>query len=159
MKIPNMRTYEDPGALAVDERAGRAFVIDAVAGLRMMDARNGRVLLTIAVDAFPGPAAMAVDERIGRLFVVGSGGDDAWLSVLDTHTGRLLHRVAVGPNPIAVALDAGMKRVYVLNAAGSVPSPDPWGWIPHWLRQRLGWLPRGASHTRVIPGSISIIHY
>lgn len=146
-----------PYAVILDERAGRAFVVDAVAGLRMLGARSGRVLRTIHVDAYPSPAALAVDERIGRLFVVGSGRDGGWLSVLDTHSGRLLRRIAVGFDPIAVALDAEMQRVYVLNGGGSVPTPDPWGWIPSWSRRWLGWLPRGGPRTRVIPGSISII--
>lgn len=100
-------------SLAVDEVGGHALV--ATAGdnrLRVLDARNGRIVYTIPVGVTPW--SMAVDGRTGRAYVVNSGGNS--VSIVDTRRGALIGTTRVGLSPVAVALDAGTGRVFVTNA-------------------------------------------
>lgn len=75
--------------LALDHRAGRAFVVDTVARgptvsintLTVLDIRTGRPLRVQLPRLGRGPPALAVDEQTRRLFVV--NGADHTVSVLD----------------------------------------------------------------------------
>ncbi len=78
-----------------------------------------------------------------------------WVNVLGARTGALLRWVSVGVNPTAVAVDARSGRVVVVNAGGAVPRPDPWAWMPAWLRQHVPFLPQQSTAPRT--GSISIV--
>jgi len=79
--IPALRTVSvgyHPLQVAVDERAGHAFVIDG-GTLRVLDGRTGAVLHTTEVlSSTPPLDAMAVDERDGRVYVAGYVGHDSW---------------------------------------------------------------------------------
>jgi DNA-binding beta-propeller fold protein YncE len=56
------------GTVVVDERAGRIFV-NTRSGLRVLDAKSGRVVGILPVDG----RAMAVDTRANRVFALGYG--------------------------------------------------------------------------------------
>jgi DNA-binding beta-propeller fold protein YncE len=105
------------GTVVVDERAGRIFV-NTRSGLRVLDAKSGRVVGILPVDG----SAMAVDERANRVFAVGYG--HGTMAILDARTGRVLHTVPhaipVGDNAIGVSVDAQDGHVVVIadNADG-----------------------------------------
>jgi len=105
------------GSPAVDERAGRVFVINQLnqrATVRMLDATNGTVLRTTAVGNFPG--AIAVDERTARVFVLNTLSGD--VSTLDARTGALVHTARVGQSPTALVVDTHAGRVLVASDTG-----------------------------------------
>ncbi len=82
--------------------------------------------------------AIAADGRTGRVFVIDRGLDlgrvysrSGRMFTLDARVGTLLSTVAVGLAPLAVAVDEGTGRVFVVNggaadahAAGSVSTLD-----------------------------------
>jgi len=123
-----------PGALAIDEMTGRAFLLTAdVATNRgtvvVIDTRSGRLLHSTPL---PGaPAAVAMDARTGHVFVSTQGPVTRAIGVtsvtlrpvgpgrvvvLDARTGALLRMVAVGVAPGALAVDGRSGRVFVANA-------------------------------------------
>ena len=138
-------------AVAVDKRAGRAFVVSAsidttnasVNGLTgqgrvsVLDARTGALLRTVNVG--PGSVTLAVDERAGHAFVANMGriqwyhnadgttADRAVnqsLSLLDTRTGHVLRTISLGGQvPFALAVDTRTSRVFV--ATGPLPPNTP----------------------------------
>ncbi len=126
--LRTVRVGLHPGAIAVDERTRRAFVVDegrdAVNGhagargsVSVLDAATGAVLRTTAVGV--GANAVAVDEQAGRVFVVNTS--DGSVSVLDAATGAVLRTTTVGANgqaPIAVVADAWIGRVLVPTSDG-----------------------------------------
>ena len=167
-----------PTALAVDERRGRVYVVNAGEGtLCLLDARSGTLLHTVPVDPTPNPDyvlpdTLAVDaarDRVylstwgplvrvqGGLTVRGAG----LLSVLDARTGALLRRLTVGVAPQAVAVDQRSGRVVVVNAGGVVRAPQ--SWLTAWTqgaRASLPWLGRVAPSPpphALVPGSVSVI--
>jgi YVTN family beta-propeller protein len=108
-------------ALAVDERAGRVFVTSAAGdSVSVLDARSGQVLRTTSVGQ--GPLAVAVVASLQRIFVANAA---LWrstyqvtrgtVSVLDEHTGAVVHTVPVGLHPCALAVDERSGHVLVAN--------------------------------------------
>jgi YVTN family beta-propeller protein len=153
-----------PQALAVDGRTGRVFVVNMGDGtVSVLDARSGAFLRTVTVGA--NPSAVAVDERSGRLFVALAGAtnsDGVFMNagsvrVLDARSGSILHTVALGPDPTAIAVDETTGRVFVASAGGLVRVPDAWGWVPLWLRRRLPFLPPPGPRTHWVPGSVTVL--
>jgi YVTN family beta-propeller protein len=118
-----------PIALAVDETAGRVFTVNArasscsmpacyygLATVSVLDIRSGALIRTVGVGR--GAAAVALDERAGRVFVANV--DDATVSVLDASSGRVLRTVDLaGSTPLALAVDARTRRVFVSRLFGS----------------------------------------
>lgn len=110
-------------AVAIDARAGRAFVASEFdATVSILDARSGDSLGTVAVGGTP--VALAVDAQAGRAFVVSSGpaidgfaASAGTVAVLDTRRGVLLHSTVVGWAPVALAVDERHGRVYVANSS------------------------------------------
>ena len=110
-----------PTVMAVDERTGRAFVVNQWDNtVSVLDIARGTLLRTVAVGA--APEAVAVDERTARAFVVASNTNlsgnalgPGIVSVLDSRTGALLRSVSVGQKPGAVAIDPQTDRVFVAN--------------------------------------------
>ena len=112
-----------PTAVAVAERSGHIFVGNSNADtVSMLDARTGPVLRTARMEH--SPRAVAVDDRTGRVVVLSRGIDDAYVppiglsgtvSALDARTGTVLHTVAVGVGPRAIAVDERRGRVFVAN--------------------------------------------
>ncbi len=126
-----------PLDVAVDSSIGRAYVANNGAGtVSVLDARTGTVLQTITVGM--NPARLAVDERTHRVFIVQGRGDVASFTssatfssgttVLDSRTGAVRRRLAVGGTPLenigshlgrSVAVDSRRGRVFVLNPVWS----------------------------------------
>src|SRR5205085_2311464 len=123
------------GALVVDERAGRVFVVGG--NVSVLDARSGAVLITRRLPR-TGPGGVAgrsdVDEQSGRLFVPITYATDyqplpGTVSVVDSATARVLKTVPVGLEPVSAVVDARARQLLVLcqnftlsnpNGAGSV---------------------------------------
>jgi len=104
------------GALAVDARTERAFVVtqsEPVQGrfprmlIRVLDTTTGALLYTVALGTASGigTSAVAVDQRAGRVFVARAdptGGDSAGVvSVLDARSGAVLRRTTLPRRPKA----------------------------------------------------------
>ncbi len=108
--------------IAVDERTGRVFVVDADYASRgqgsvtVLDARSGRPVRVTAVG--PYPVAAVVAERTGRVFVLNGGLNldvPGTVSVLDARDGRLLRTIGVQKHPLAAAVDEAAGRVFVAS--------------------------------------------
>jgi len=154
--------------LTVDPRSGQVYVTGDTT-LRVVDGRDGHILRAIPFAGTTGTAgatgAVAVDPARGRVFVTqaapiddnGVAAGAGWVNVLDARSGALLRRIAVGVNPTAVAVDARSGRVVVVNAGGAVLRPDPWSWMPAWLRQHVPFLPQPSTAPRTVTGSINVV--
>jgi len=151
--------------LTVDPRSGQLYVTGDTT-LRVVDGPSGHVLRTVPFAGATGmTGAVAVDPARGRVFVTqaapvddnGVAAGAGWVNVLDARSGAFLRRVSVGVNPAAVAVDARSGRVIVVNAGGAVLRPDPWAWMPAWLRQRVPFLPQQSMAPRAVTGSISVV--
>ena len=73
-----------------------------------------------------GPRTMAVDQKNGRLFI---GCANRLLVILDSHSGRLISSVPIGPGPDDSAYDPETRLIYTSNGDGTVSviqqeSPD-----------------------------------
>jgi len=108
-------------AVAVDPRAGHAFIVGPdAATLSMLDARDGRLLRAIVVhrDSYGVPdetlQSVAVDAVHGRVVVVGSG-SDALVSIVDSHSGAVLHTVTVPGSPGGTVVDTLGQKAFVLT--------------------------------------------
>jgi len=107
----------DPGAVALDARAGHVFVANRGNTLSMLDANDGRVLRTVTLNS--APASLAVDTRRGHLLVDSlsfSVGAPNSVTTIDTRTGSILRATDVGQGASAIALDQGAGRAYVANS-------------------------------------------
>jgi len=117
-------------ALAVDETAGRVFVLssnfptNASGDLYVLDSRSGALLSTRTLNTLP--TGVAVDSGAGRAFVttlgpvkhtggglvpVGAGG----VSILDMRRGAIVRTIAAGVASFGVASDAHSGHVLVTN--------------------------------------------
>lgn len=142
------------------EPDGRVFVA-TTHGLSVLDARDGRGQATLLAGEAVG--AVAVDTRRHHLLVAPGAPSDGTttaggasvIRVTDEHSGATLRAIAVGMAPVAVAVDARSGRGVAVNAGGWVAVPDPWRWVPGWLRAHLPWFAPGAR-TRAVPGSVSV---
>jgi len=119
-----------PGAIAVDERTRRAFVVDAGlvktnghpggrGSVSVLDAGTGAVVRTTAVGADAGgpggqvPVVVVADARVGRVLVPTSDGMRGALIVLDSRTGAVRQTLTgYGPG-IQVAVDDRDGKAFV----------------------------------------------
>jgi len=125
-------------ALAVDERAGRAFLLGAnyptytAGAVYVLDTRGGALIRTLATSTIP--TGVAVDSATGRAFVstlghiahagvsnhvtsIGQG----LVSVLDARSGKVVATAGVGIGAFAVAVSGRDGRLLVTNV-GDVDS-------------------------------------
>ncbi len=113
-----------PGAVAVDARSGRAFVMIVGAGVpghvSMVDTRTGVLLRTVPVGL--DPCALAVDQRAERVVVVNH--DSGSVTVLDARDGRVIDTVPVGLLPHAVAVDERRGRALIVSETGRLSVLD-----------------------------------
>ena len=143
-----------PGALAMDETAGRVFVAltdftsqSALGTLWVLDATTGAVVRAVA--AGRGAATLAVDAPAHHLFVMSRGGDPV-VRVLDTRTGAFVRSLTVGSGFGLLAVDERRGHLFFFadgtpakgqqaaNSAvrmpdtrsGAVRAPCVWGWPP-----------------------------
>ena len=128
--VRTTRVGELPSAVAVDNQTQRVFVANEnCASVSMLDARSGRILRTLIPGCSAGtactpamgapPAALVIDAGTDRVFVDGAIAGYGVASVVDAHTGALLHidggpsAVSIGGGPMEV--DARRGRVYALG--------------------------------------------
>lgn len=114
-----------PFALAVDTRTRRAFVKNMDGTVSVLDTAHNALLRVVRADVPNAPGlfalapAVAVDAAGTQVFVAngGAGGTrhSGSVSVLDAQTGLLLHTIATGRHPIAVAIDTQRARAFVSN--------------------------------------------
>ncbi len=154
----------DPTSAAVDEASGHVFVPSGVDGtVSVLSIRTGALLWTVPVGiptgaeaAGLGLSAVAMDERRGRALVL--RGDQASVGLLDGRSGVVLRTVAVGVHPLAVAIDAGADRAFVLDFGGVAPPSTAW-WdravagLGHWLP----WLAQRTPARAGVPASVSVL--
>ncbi len=151
--------------IVVDERSGHVLLANPGTGIiDVIDGMNGRLLHTTPTG--PNLTGVALDRGSGRLFATSIGPinrvrqpvGEGRLWVVDARTGAVLRTLPVGVAPFVVALDAHARRALVLSSGGApVAAPDPWGWLPPWLRRALPFLPQHAPAARVAPPSMTVI--
>jgi DNA-binding beta-propeller fold protein YncE len=134
-----------PSTVAVDERAGRAFVVSvpstssatATGSVSTINSRTGAVLATTPLPIAPGADSqywpvgvpLAVAPRVGRVFVAtgqNASGVPGGLAMLNAATGKLLHILpvaAAAPTGALAVLDTGdraVERLIVATATNTV---------------------------------------
>jgi DNA-binding beta-propeller fold protein YncE len=120
-----------PIAVASDARAHRAIIVSEVdepgTAVSVYDTASGRFIQDFDIGSVFGRRSLAVDERTGRAFIAtmslaANTGLSGSVIVLDTHTGSLLHTVALPYAPGALAVDAQDGRVFVSSLGLTNPS-------------------------------------
>lgn len=153
---PAITLDQNPGAVALDTRTGRAFVA-LQAGrpgthgrVLILDTGRGSVARTIPLR---NPTALAVDDRTGDVVVAARGS----LLVLDGRAGTVRRTITTGLSPTALAVDGRARRAVLVTGEGAARDPDPWAWVPGQLRKALPFIPAPSAHFHDVPGRISII--
>jgi hypothetical protein len=86
------------------------------------------------------------------------------VSVLDAGSGRVLHRIVVGPSPLAMVVDPTTAHLFVAHMppgdqvrtpGGGVSGQMMWKWVPQPLRRWVPWLPHPAPPIRT--GSVTVV--
>ena len=107
----------DPFAVAVDERAGRVFVVNRHPNgtVSVLDARDGHLLRNVRVGSWP--QAIADDEATGKVLVANRGPTPrpGSITVLDAYQGKVLGEIEVGVYPAAIAIDSRLGLAFVAN--------------------------------------------
>jgi YVTN family beta-propeller protein len=151
-----------PTALAVDGANGRVVVLSAAGtSVSILEARGGRVQEIMRLGqgvnvAEASTGALAVDPRSGRAFV--ASGHETSVHVLDVRTGAVQRTLAVGGQPVAVAVDERTHRAVVATAAGTGRESAAW-WVSAGQRLHtwLPWLPLVVEDIPTTPGSVSVL--
>ncbi|HKC73736.1 MAG TPA: YncE family protein [Chloroflexota bacterium] len=128
-RVRTIAVGRNPLAVALDERIGRAFVLNnAGNSVSMLDTATGTLLSTLATGR--DPLALAVDERTGHVFVANNdlGLQDQLslalnccprgkgsVTVLDARSGAIQRTVRVGLSPLAIAVDERVGRAFVVT--------------------------------------------
>lgn len=125
-------------AVAVDAQAGRIIVAHSAPSraVSVLDAVSGGVVATVEVGG--SPATVAVDARTHHAFLTGTGtntsiwlqhlgqgrlpwvgnDEDHYLTVLDTRTGRILHKIPAAPTGGGgVAVDDQVGHAFAVDYA------------------------------------------
>jgi DNA-binding beta-propeller fold protein YncE len=104
---------DNPFGLAVDARANLVYATNPLEGtVYTLDGRTSTLLRSVTVGAEP--SALALDPRIDTLYVAGSRG----VTVIDTLTGGVVHRFALGDRTRGIAVDTRDNTVYVSTDYG-----------------------------------------
>jgi len=144
----------------IDVRTRRVFIIDRRNGrVGILDALSGHMLGVTGVQIAPPQAptsGMVVDTRSGRLFVLDQR--RAMLSILDGTSGHLLHTVALGANPIGLAVDehSGCVLVTTVGLLDGMRRPTGAGHVEV-LDERTGMHIGPITTVGVAPYAVSII--
>ncbi len=168
--IGSVRDAQPASTPAFDDRNGRLFVLVQPmtaayvpigrGSVTMLDARRGTTLRMVAVGV--DPVAVTVDAARGRVLVLNHGTTrrgspalaDGSVSVLDARTGTLRATIPVDADPVALAVDDRTGRVIVVTGPTTVLAPDPWGWLPPWIRQHLPFVLGAATLLRLVPAAV-----
>lgn len=163
-----------PGGLGgipiIDPRGGLIIAPNQVQNtVEMFNGSSGRLLRATPIGGTPGSGmTVAVDARGGYVFAVRTGPYDwhanaftgsASLVVLDLRSGRIRRTLALdGVGDGRAYVDDRAGRALVLVSGGpAVAEPDPYGWLPSWLRRRLPFLPRPHARTRMAPATLTVL--
>lgn len=121
-----------PTAIAVDDRAGRALVVDDLDNtISVLETRRGQLVRTLGVRLYghrEGLHAIAVDTRIGRAYAIGSGltvgsASSAFASditIVDTRRATIIGVVSLSGLVRGVAVDDRRALVSVLTDGDAV---------------------------------------
>ncbi len=114
----------DPFAVAVDERAGRVFIVNRNPNgtVSVLGARDGHLLQNVRVGSWP--QAIAVDEATGKVLVANRGPTPGpgSITVFDADQGTELGEIEVGVYPAAVAVDSRLGLAFVANFVSNTVS-------------------------------------
>jgi len=126
------------GAMTISTKTSRAFILGRRGGLTgpgdrvsVVDTRTGLVVRTVAIPF--APTAAAVDEWGGHVFIACEGGRKAngtsfrgtgTVVEIDARTGAPLRAIPALVHPVAVAIDARTRRVFVVNG-GTIGRTGP----------------------------------
>ncbi len=129
----------NPGAVTVDARTHRAYVLNAgmdvstsvrrgggyrstttrlPGSVSVLDTRDGRIVRTLTIGGEP--TGLALEARTGHLFVADAARNTVSMFVADT--GTLVRRVTVGRSPVSIVTDTRTEHVFVVNQGGGTVS-------------------------------------
>jgi len=163
--LRRIATVQAPMYVAATASDGRVFLSSGLDGsVGVVGARPGAPIRTLRT-ASSHVDGLALDDHSGHLFVLDPGSGNASgafmgqgvVRVLDVTSGATLRTIPVGSAANAIVIDQRCQRALVFNGGGALPVPDPWGWLPTALRQRLPFIPAPSSGARIAPGSVTII--
>ena len=107
-----------PTNILVDELHHRLFVTAGNGpSLAVFDTRTGAFVRSLQL--LRGAGVMAMDAQTGHLFVAEVG----TVATLDAVSGRVLSRVVVGANPLALAIDPQRHRLFAAVDPGGAATP------------------------------------
>lgn len=111
----NIQTGEQPMAIAVDETANRAYVVNHNnSTVSVIDGKTHAVIATIKTGA--GPEAIAFNTETKRVYTVNSGENS--VTVIDATTNAVIATVRTGANCNNIAVNPVTNRIYVTNNFG-----------------------------------------
>jgi len=150
---------DNPAAVAVDARTGRAFVFytdmtSTEGTLRVLDARTARVLRRLPVDVAPDERGVAIDQRRGRIYAVNNRDG---VQVFDATTGLLIRTIAAPGD--AIAVDERSGHAFIAQRWSPHPSFIDPSRIWSDIQVRLGGRGNPTINTAPVhyPGSVAII--
>ncbi len=118
----------EPGAMAVDARAGRVVVVSALdRTASVLGAGTGRVVRTVKIDGQP--QGVAVDDRSGHALVAAMGfmnnmgrfTSPSNVTILDTRSGNVARIVTLDRSPLwSIMADAGRGRAYLPTSGPTI---------------------------------------
>jgi uncharacterized protein len=111
----NIPTGEQPMAVAVNETANKAYIVNhSSSTVTVIDGNTRTAVATIKTGA--GPEAIAVNSVTNRVYTANSGENS--VSVIDGVTNTVVATVRTGSNCNAVAVNPKTNKIYVTNNFG-----------------------------------------
>lgn len=103
-------------AIGVDERISRVFAVTAGDILSVLDSHSGSIVhlhaAKLGKTAGNATGEITIDSHTNRILIPDATNH---VSVIDALTGKILHTVAVGKNPISMAVDEATGHAFVCN--------------------------------------------
>ncbi len=131
--LRSIRLPEPAAQLIALSRFHRVFAVAQSGDLVWaLDSRTGAILRTIKVNG--ATQALALDATTSQI-VVGSRDDGGSLVFLDGRSGRVVHRLHVGLDPVSIALSGELRRAFLLD---TVRSGTQWVNVLHTIDPRQG---------------------
>jgi len=135
----------------LDRRDSRVLLVDARAGIGILDARTGAVLHTNPATASNvADETIALDEQRHRAFVLDNNANVTEVDMLTGATVRTIHLNSVEDFVVSVALDERTGHVLVVDEEVEADNRDPYGWIPPNVRHWVPFLPSPISGTHEV---------